>query len=456
MKKRKKKLLLILLAILAVAASSIATIMLITPKKEYVQIVRENDNAMIAYMKHEQREEENTVYSLNLCQIDSTPMVICQSVSGFEVEENNGMIAYALDDDDYYRAEVHLINGAGVKQLLSKNVSVYEMSRYGSTIAYLIRDEEDKLFIREYNLEGDVENRIMVNTDVSSMSWNINRNGEIIVFTQNKRTDQEEFEGENVRYEFDWADIVVYYNGQVEKIAEKAFLSAVGQSISNDGSVLYMADGNEETKTGTLYLKEIGKEPIVITENVQFRFGISDNSELIYARIDNNGEDALFYQFSGQEAVIVDNILMGLMSQNSNTLVYLTKTDDIWSNVLYWVDDSSEPKILSDNVSFLFEISDDGKSVAYIANFSEEKQTGDLYIAREGEGIELIDTGVTISRWANFFGESTVNLSNDGNTIAYLKNFDGDRLWGDLYMKQKGEEPQRIDEKVSIGFDFFG
>ena len=111
--------------------------------------------------------------------------------------------------------------------------------------------------------------------------------------------------------------------------------------------------------------------------------------------------------------------------------------------------------MLADNVSILYEVSDDGKSVAYLGNLADDHESGDLYIAKAGEEPELIDTGVGLTYWTVFSGWDAVNMSNDGSAIAYLKNFDDNRLWGDLYLKQEGEEPQLIDENVSVGFDFF-
>lgn len=70
-----------------------------------------------------------------------------------------------------------------------------------------------------------------------------------------------------------------------------------------------------------------------------------------------------------------------------------------------------------------------------------------MYIAREGEEIEFVDSRISYSDYKGKMLDSGVELNNDGTAVAYRKNY-GDSMFADLYVKQEGEPPVFIDKNV--------
>ena len=458
MSKTRKRIVWIGTGVLAAAIAVAAVLLFSPPKIEHIEIDRADDTPMVVYKKLESGDGESRVFSINLCVAGSSPQEITDNVGSVEVSASKTIIGYTLDSDDILREDVYLLNTLGFTQLCARDVTAFSISENGSVVSYILGDRTDQLYLHEYSADGQLVNQDVIEVNDENFLWEMNQDASVIVLEKNLRSEQEEaFDDEDANpYEFDWGDIYVYSNGEIKKIAEEAFLSSRGQSISDDGAVVYLADGNEETKTGVLYIKEIGKEPRMVTQNSTRFFSISRDESLIAAKVENekNGND-LFYQYGENNSNIVENVDCFLISKDS-TLVYTVTTNDEWQSDLYFVEDDSAPVMLADNVSILLEVSDDGRSVAYLSNLADDQQSGDLYIAREGEEPELIDTEVGVSLLAYaLFDLYPIRISSDGNEIAYLKGYNDDSAFGTLYVKQEGEEPQLIDENVCVGFDFF-
>ncbi len=456
MKKNRKKILFVV-SIIFLAAAVVVLVLLLQPiHKEYIQIERVNDLPMVVYEKLEKIEEGSAIRSLNLCQIGDAPQKIAPEVWAHEVDVNGRKILYSLKGDDVFEQEVYLFDNMGVKQLLTKKAFDYGISQDGVALFYR-RFGKGELYISEYTSDGQLKEKDKISIGDKEYSFEMNEYANFIVFTKNSRAAQEvDFDKDDNPYDFNWADIYIYSNGEMERIAKKAFLSNMKQSISNNGAVLFLADANKQTMSGTLYLKEIGKESVEVTGKSLARFAISNDGSLIATITGNRqNEHSLFYKFSGSNSKTVNNVLNYLISDDSKTLVYGVETSGLWENDLYSVNENNEPVLLAQNVSILLEISEDGKHIAYISNLDKKNHSGDLYIVKEGEEPLLIDTEVGFSYVTNYFNVTSINMYNDGSTIAYLKNFDSNTLRGDLYVKQEGKEPQKIEEEVSVGFGFF-
>ena len=459
--RKKKNIIFIVMGIIVVAAAAVLVVVLLlsTPHVASVDIERTDDSPMIAYQKLESVEGINQIYSLNMCPVGGLPQKVISRVYTMDVGANNKLIGYGFDNENSYIShDIYLMDSSGRSQLCARDVRYYGVIDDQLAISYVLDDQLDTLYIREYTPDGQLENEEEIDIGDKVFSDEINIESGIVAIRKDLRSDQEDEsdDEDDKAYEFDWADLYIYSNGTMDKIAEKAFLSNKYQSISNNGSVLYLADSNEETQTGTLYLKEMQGEPKIITENSTYSFAISIDGNLIAAIVkDQNNADTLFYQYSGFDPNYIAGVDQFEISKDGSTLVYSTYADDGTSEALYCIKEDAEPVLLTDNISFLLEASDDGGTVAYIANYDMNTQTGDLYIAREGEPPEYIDDDIVVSGITAIFGASLVNLSDDGDLIAYLKNYDDNYLRGDLYVKQGDGQPQMVDDLVLSGFDFF-
>ena len=319
-------------------------------------------------------------------------------------------------------------------------------------VVYVLNGGND-LIIREYTQQGDIKEEETVTLRDMYDSWGISNDADTVVTVKNMRSEQEGSDP----YDFNWADLYLNISGETELIAQKAFLSNDGNCISGNGKVLYLTDCDVETETGTLYVKEMQKDPVAITTESTRRFSISSDGELIAAVTENSdGKKNLFYQYGGSEPYTVQDVFQYLISENRSALVYSVKTDVEWAQELYFVEENSTPVMLADHIAILFEVSADGKSAVYMKNFNPDEYTGDLYLVRVGTEPELIDTGVSIAYLRMFqYGIRAAKINGDGSVVAYLKGYDDETPYADLYVKQVGQEPQKVDEGVNAAFDFF-
>ena len=46
-------------------------------------------------------------------------------------------------------------------------------------------------------------------------------------------------------------------------------------------------------------------------------------------------------------------------------------------------------------------------------------------------------------------------MNEDGSVIVYYKEYHSDSPTADLYVKQRGEQPIMVDERVALGFRLF-
>lgn len=436
--------------ILTVAVLIITTILLCACAQ---RIDSADERPAIVYKRFTHEVGRSQRYGLYSCELEASPHKVCNYVNGIYVGGDGSLIVYKVRTGGIFDNKVYVINDNGSSQILGEDIPIVEISEDKKTIFYTKEEDDNTLYVRKYDDLGKVEKDYTINTDVTSLIIDLNKDGSGFVFTQNLRSQQEKSHDGNNPYDFNWADICLYYNGRVDKVAEKAFISQNKQSISRDGTVLYLANVDKETETGNLYKKELDSEPVLVTNNANTVFGISDDGSLTYCLKYVNGQRALYYQLLGEEPVIVEGVGSAMMSTESNSLVYTVKKENTFLSDLYYVDSNQTSTRLADNASMLIDISEDGGSTAYFS-LNEQTQGVDLYIARIDGKTEHIDENVGLSLIAIELNSWTVRMSDDGKAIAYLKNFDGDMLRGVLYVKQQGEEPCKIDEMVSIGFDF--
>lgn len=456
---KKKKRIFIGITALIIIAVVITVILIITGKNGFIQINRINDNPIVVYRTNDDGDLKNETQILfnykntYLYQIDSKPQLIEINARSIDTHKSSKLMEYSCGEE-LLKEDLYILNNLGVKRLVHKNVVVSDISQDGTKVIFQLDGKLNELHIREYSPEGKVTDQKVIDFGDTHSVWHVNYDASVIAYKKNTRAGLDKDDDGINPYEFNWGDIYLYRDGKVEKIAEKAFLSKNDvDSISNDGAIVYLADGNDDTKTGTLFKKEPGEEAEAIIENSTQRFGISDDGALIATIVSKKeNEQDLFYQF-GEEANVVENGFQYLISKDSKTLVYTIETDVDLKFDLYRVREHSDPVKIAENITLLLEVSDDGKSIAYMTNLSNDQKSGDLYIVREGQEPELIDTQVSASFWLSGFDLRPVNMYHDGSIIAYLKVHDSNN-WGDLYVKQQGKEPIKVDDDVAVGFGF--
>lgn len=456
----KKKRIILLAGLLAmIAVTVLAVIMLLPPKVDKVQVNLMSDNPTLAYKALHRIVGGSASYNLKICEIGSAPKIVATDAKFFGLGGNGSLLAVAKKDQsilDYY---IYLMGSSGEWMLVTDNGSYFEIANAQDAMYYTDENYPYSLFVLELTSDGEMTDKKEL-TVAGSVFQEYNFNAGIATFMKNFRSDQEGAfdDEENNPYDYNWGDIYLCTaDGETQKIAEKAFCSGMEQSVSDDGTVVYISDCHEETETGDLYMKALNGEPRLIKKNTTNGFAISSDGQLIAAIVkDEDQKNTLYYQFQGQDAREIRDVIYFKISQDSSTLVYLANTEEEKRKALYWVTKDSEPVLITENAIGLQEVSRDGKTVAYLANYDDNSRTGDLYVVRAGEDPELIDSGAYVSTATAFWGMTTINMRDDGQYIAYLKNINTDRFYGDLYVAEIGGETQMVDRNVSTGFEFFG
>jgi hypothetical protein len=455
----KKKLIIILLASVLVIAIVVAAILILPAGMDKVNLNLSSGTPALAYECLDKIVDDSAVYDLYISQLGSSQQKVDSDINFFYTGVNGQFLAYAEKDEDILDYYVYVMGVQGDRTLVTKDGSYFEIANNQNTICYASEKEPDSLFVAEFDSRARITDEKKLTVE-DSVFQEYNFDAGVGLFMKNLRSGQTgAFDDDSVNpYDYNWGDIYLCTAGGTPlKIAEKAFCSNTKQSISDDGSVVFIADCNEKTETGDLYLKTLNGESKLLKENVSNRFAISPNGQLVAAVIkESNNRTKMFYQFHGKEAREIDNVIDFEISQDSSTLVYLVNTDNANRKALYSIKGDSQPVLLTDNAICIQEVSEDGRSVAYLANYSEESLTGDLYVVRAEEEPLFIDSGIYLSSVTVNFGATTVNLRNDGQYIAYLKDIHEDRLYGDLYVAKVGEKAKLIEKNVSTGFDFFG
>lgn len=440
---RKKTLLIVGGGLILVAVAVVLAVLLISGGDVAtgdVQIGKDSDAPVIVYQKKVGQDDAHQKYDAYLCRMDESPQNIANGTIGVEASDNGKVIMVEAVDDSVLEKDIYLVFSNGEEKLCATNVRNARFARNGYMLCLLQNEDQKKLHIQYYSDVGQLLNEREIITYDDNFSWSANAQADLILIEKEDGGDK----GPN---------LYLHSDNKLIKIATQGRLSIDGQNISDNGTLIYIADVNEETKVGTLFIKEMGEEAVVITQNAKKSHTISSDGRLVAAEV---ADDGLFYQYIGNEAHIVDNVKQYCIGKDNQTLIYSVETGEQWHYDLYWVKNDLAPVQIAQNMSVLLEVSDDGSYVAYLANVNEQTGLGDLYLVGEEKDPELIDSDVSMSAWTSFFMSTLVTLNHDGTAVAYLKNYDENYLRGDLFIKRDGEVPVMIDKDVGVNFYFFG
>lgn len=404
--------------------------------------VRLDDGPMVAYMKLEGKVDGKFTYSLKVCPFDGEPQVITYKCLGLKTAGDGNCLYYDLRVEDDL-LDLYYMDRTGTSHLVTDEVIFYDLCENGNAVIYGKAFEADSIFLKAYLDDGALTNE---ETFDNIWTWDINSLGNIIMLLIKQQEDDPV------------GDIYLYKDGQMEKAVENGQTSLYDHAVSDDGTILYLADsdGEGDDILWTLYRKERGRDAEKLVTDCTSKTYISNDSGLSAAIVvDDNGKEVLFYQYVGEAPVFVEDIVQFEMSEDSNTLYYMVGDRTNWRLPLYKVTKGTEPVLVAENVAVITDVSKDGKSAAFAANFDRENIESEIYIAREGEKTEFVDDGIMTSEFKGKIVHARIILYYDGSAIAYQKGaHDEYGQFTDLYVKEKGKEPRKIDEVVIDEFDF--
>ena len=415
---------------------------------EKEQINWDSDQPKVAYMRLQKQVGGRYFYCLGVGTFEGNTQINSDRCIALSLGTQEDVVFYEIYKKgvNTRNSDLYILNNKGESMLFAEDIGFYLLGEGGHTITYNISKTLNFVFM-EYTPEGDVVSEDLIENDIGVYSTEMNSKGDILLLGM--------FRDENDD-DYSWANIYLYKDGQKKKIVDNAYLSLREKSVSNEGTVLYITDAisaNDDERIGTLYRKTLDGDAIKVVEASTREFTISNDGELVVSVVkDKDGNETLFYQYVGQDPVYVENIVQYEMSRDSNILYYAVGDTSDWELELYKVKKGTKPELVTDNIAKIAALSLDGKCVAFLTNIDSSTELSDLYIAREGEEQELVDSGVPYSEYNGKMLDKGVELNNDGTTIAYRKNND-DSMFAYLYVKQEGEPPVLIDKDV-IDFIF--
>jgi hypothetical protein len=454
----KKRLFLIIGSGIVILALAAIAVIYITAQIKEAQLTSDGQPTIL-YKKLVGYEDETAVYNLYLCSTGAQPQLLESGVRYVQAGDGGLLVGFNYRTDDYAAMKVYLMDSSGSKKLFEKGVFYFKISDTQRAIEYCLTDSLENLYIREYTEEGQLKSEETIEIGDTEYDDEVNFDAGLIAIVKNMRSGQEDWSGdeEDNPYEFNWGDLYVYTDGEMEFIAEKAFLSGMNQSVSDNGSIVYLAESDPQTKTGTLYMKEPGSAPQAVVSNATTRFAISRDGRLVAALTGTEADGyALFYRFANGTSGTIDNVSQFAISKSGDSLYYTVSHPEEWHDSLYCMGTDTVPSLLDNDMSLLIDVSNDGETVLYMRNYDADTSTGELYWSHQGQAAELIDSGVPVSYEAAFLGGDTIIISDDGSTVAYLKNVNTNWLYGDLCVKSMDEPIQMLDDSVSVNFSFWG
>lgn len=451
MRKRVLFISIIAVVIIAVVTAVLLVFLPHKPSKDQVEINRITKKPLLVYEKFIRKIGNRRHYHLMMFELGTYPQKIDEGLFSFTVGAKGRALIYKTDYNENFIGDIYMLTSNGVRVQCAEMSAILAVSEDQYKMLLHHNKPYDTYHLLEYTHDGDIVGEQTIDMRLpSSIEWN----SDFSIFYL-KNASKWNYIPELKKYpaNYDWGALYIYEDGTKLKIADNTTLSYLGESVADNGAVLYISEMDEETRQGTLYLKEKDKSAQQIVENATGDFAISNEGKLIAAqRVKPDKTNALFYQFGDNEPSDVENVKQFKLSEDGSTLYCTVETGNDGLCELYRIKADSEPALVDEEVAWLVECSEDGDAIAYMSNY-ENEYLGDLYIARVSSGIEFVDTGVRYVGMLDWY--DTVNMYRDGSAIAYLKTgyeevFDT----GDLYIKQNGQAARLVDENVIFDFDF--
>lgn len=212
-------------------------------------------------------------------------------------------------------------------------------------------------------------------------------------------------------------------------------------------------------KDAALYQKKVSGQSVQVSDSLisdpesgfsSYNYTVkqSENGKVTYFLENFSTETfagTLYATYNNKDKVkIADNVVQGyIISDDGKTVVYMADIDvDTAVGPLFCYTKGGEPQQIANTALYqTFAISPNGKYISFVENYNEETYTGEYYIVKIGSSPVKIDDEVV----------SGAAVSNKGETL-YLKNLNEDSYTCDLYIASASKEPTFISSGVSENY----
>ena len=204
------------------------------------------------------------------------------------------------------------------------------------------------------------------------------------------------------------------------------FEHAISAMLSEDGEVLIRYDNKKVIKTG-IESESISNKQVSIDGNV-----------LTFL----TSEDELVVVKGKKATVVAEGVVRYVLSVSGKGVGYVTKNEDGEATLkLHKVGSKKSVTVLEDYDNSAFDLSPDGKSVAYF-KYDEEKDESDLMYFNGSKHTKITSSDVEL-----------IGLSNKGKYI-YVTAYDEENKENNLYSYNTKGNKQKLGSCLDIAFAF--
>lgn len=237
-----------------------------------------------------------------------------------------------------------------------------------------------------------------------------------------------------------------------KKVSDR--FSGVDYSFSKNAEGAYFTRNDEDSKVSLHYTGKKGSSSEIDPDIISIIQADPENRKIFYSKNNNpeTGLAELYYQAGSKapvkvaEGIDAANPLLQL-SGNFKTLAYVSQTAEDGSGDLYLSDighkGPGDPLLVAKQV-YKFSLSENGDILVYTAAAASEPQTK-LFLYQAKKTTQISDN----------VEKSNFNLSSDGKYIAYLNSFNNDKNSGNLFLQnlaQLTKDPVKIASDVNREF----
>lgn len=334
------------------------------------------------------------LYYRSVTDKDAEPVKVDSSVRSYQVSDNGKYVVYLKGDE----SALYIYNvKKDEKEKIASDVSGFVTSDDCERIIYA--NEENGIYYKELG-----EDKVKLESDVSEISF-VNEDVDTIYFIKEGSLYKREVDDERVKIASDVHQVeAVYESGEVYFLKSEEDTSASATLAPADSWYSDMAGSSSTVYTLCYY---DGSEVTEIDDTVTYVVNYAYDAAVV------------IYKTEGEEA---DNIYVAAGAKTAE---------------------------IDDEDAKAFRISDDGKTVYYIAGIPEDGTHGDLYqitISKKGEigKATLYDTDV-YPGYMTFWDDETFTYYKEVTTETY--NMYSTYAKGELYMNK-----EKIDYDVRAGY----
>ncbi len=339
----------------------------------------------------------------------------------------------------YYKEKIvpltgKIVGSSNDSDFSIKNENIVAKSKEGNITCFLDNyDTSKKQGTLKVIIKDNNKNIRTVSENVSG-GFLISDNGEHILFIKNGNIKGNRGE--------------LWYSNKGKKpvkIADKVDRDKVIFS-DNFEKVLYIKNYNYKTLCGDACVARIGdfSEEKIDTEVYAIYKTADKGRKYIYSKNfdKKSGSYDLYLNHQSEKILIAMGCGNEPVFSNSGKYIftYGEKSGERYNLYRTNIKKASTEKIVS-NMNQIIKISDDGKQVLYSKLF--DNNVGDYYIWTEGE------TELKVADGVNYTKKNQVAVSDDFKTVTFIANYNEDKLGGLLYYCEYDKDKVSIPEKIS-------